>query len=72
MSLYLSSVFVGNLFVSGLNWMIENEKLPVDLAGPRYYWFFTALIAVTGVAFSLFASFYKEKTYIQGTGEAAG
>ena len=72
MSLYLSSVFVGNLFVSGLNWMIENEKLPVDLAGPRYYWFFTALIAVTGVAFSLFSSLYKEKTYIQGTGEAAG
>ena len=66
MSLYLTSVFAGNLFVALVNALIESGQLPFDLSGANYYWFFTAAIGVTGVGFSLFARLYRPKTYIQG------
>jgi POT family proton-dependent oligopeptide transporter len=69
MSLYMTSVFAGNLFVALVNSLIESNRLPIDLSGASYYWFFTIAIGVTGVGFSLFAWFYHPKTYIQGEEE---
>lgn len=69
MSLYMTSVFAGNLFVALVNGLIEHDRLPFDLSGASYYWFFTAAIGITGVGFSVFACFYHPKTYIQGDDE---
>lgn len=69
MSLYLTSVFAGNLFVALVNGLIENGNLPFDLSGARYYWFFTAAIGITGLGFSGFACFYRPKAYVQGEEE---
>jgi POT family proton-dependent oligopeptide transporter len=66
MSLYMTSVFAGNLFVALVNGLIEHNRLPFDLSGAKYYWFFTIAIGLTGIAFSGFACFYRPKTYIQG------
>ena len=66
MSLYMTSVFAGNLFVAVVNGLIEHNRLPFDLSGATYYWFFTAAIGITGLAFSVFACFYRPRTYIQG------
>jgi len=64
-SFYLLSVSLGNLFTAGVNFFIQNEDGTVKLQGANYFWFFTAIIAVTAVVFSIYAMFYKEKTYVQ-------
>lgn len=69
MSLYMTSVFVGNLFVAKVNAMIEDDSFPFDLGGANYYWFFTKCMAVTAVAFVVFAGFYRPKSYVQGAPE---
>jgi POT family proton-dependent oligopeptide transporter len=71
MSLYMTSVFAGNLFVAVVNGLIENGRLPFDLSGANYYWFFTAAIGIVGTAFSIFACFYRPKVYIQGEEDSA-
>lgn len=63
MSLYLSSVGVGNELTALINKAIDRKLLP--LAGANYYWFFTGVMAVTSIAFLPFAYFFKGKTYIQ-------
>ncbi|MCZ6655041.1 MAG: POT family MFS transporter [Planctomycetota bacterium] len=65
MSFYLVSVSIGNLFTAAVNFFIENEDGTSKLEGASYYWFFTALIAATAVAFLIVAKLYREKTYIQ-------
>jgi hypothetical protein len=55
--------------VALVNGLIEHDYLPLDLSGANYYWFFTAAIGLTGVAFSIFACFYRPRTYIQGEEE---
>jgi POT family proton-dependent oligopeptide transporter len=64
-SFYLLSVSLGNLFTSGVNFFIQNEDGSVKLEGATYFWFFTGIIAVTAVVFSIYARFYKEKVYVQ-------
>jgi proton-dependent oligopeptide transporter, POT family len=65
-SLYLLSISLGSSFVVILSWFIENPDGTSKLDGPAYYWFFTGLLAATGVLFCIAIQFYKGKTYIQG------
>ena len=65
MSFYLVSVSIGNLFTAAVNFFIQNEDGTSKLEGASYYWFFTALIAATAVAFLIVANLYRENTYIQ-------
>ncbi|MCH8152610.1 MAG: POT family MFS transporter [Planctomycetes bacterium] len=65
MSFYLVSVSIGNLFTAAVNFFIQNEDGTSKLEGASYYWFFTALIAATAVAFLIVAKLYRERTYIQ-------
>lgn len=66
MSLYLLTVFFGNLFTAGVNLFIQNEDGTSKLAGADYYWFFTAAMFITAVLFVGVASKYRVRSYIQG------
>ena len=76
MSLYLWSVSLGNLFVAGVNYFIQNEDKTSKLEGASYYWFFTAAMVVTALLFTVVVRFYKVREYIQeeagGPGPAGG
>jgi len=65
MGAFLMSVSIGNLFTSGVNFFIQNPDGTSKLAGPSYYLFFAATMAVTAILFVPVASWYKERTYIQ-------
>jgi POT family proton-dependent oligopeptide transporter len=71
MGLFLLSYAVGNLFTAAVNWLIQNEDGSRKLPGASYYWFFTVLMFVTTLLFCVYASFYREKTYIQDDAETA-
>jgi len=69
MGIYFLGVSLGNLFTSAVNagiGLLKGEDGTSALDGANYYWFFTALMAITAVAFIFFALRYKGETYIQG------
>jgi POT family proton-dependent oligopeptide transporter len=66
MGVYFLGISLGNLFTAAVNKIIQNEDGTSKLDGADYYWFFTALMAVTAVAFVFYAMRYKGRTYIQG------
>ena len=70
MGLFLMSVALGNVFVAVVNAFIQNPDGTSKLAGPDYYLFFAAAMAVTAVLFIPVAMWYKEKTYIQDEEDA--
>ena len=66
MSVFLSSVFIGNLLTSQVNAaMAANPDIKSALAGPAYYWFFAGLMLVTSVLMGLYARSYRGETYLQ-------
>ena len=66
MSVYLASVFIGNLLTSQVNAaMAANPDIKSALAGPAYYWFFAGLMLVTSVLMGLYARSYRGETYLQ-------
>ncbi len=71
MAFFLLSVTIGNLFTSAVNYFIQNPDGTVMLEGASYFWFFTALVAVTGVMFSLVIPFFKDRTILQSEETAA-
>src|SRR4051812_21247882 len=65
MSLFLGSVWLGNVFTSGVNKFIQNPDGTSKLPGASYYFFFTGLMTVTALGFIIVAYFYKEQAYLQ-------
>jgi POT family proton-dependent oligopeptide transporter len=72
MGVYFLGVSLGNFFTSGVNWFIQNEDGTSKLGGADYYWFFTILMVVFAAAFTVFANFYRGRTYIQGREDVVG
>lgn len=70
MAIFLLSVSMGNLFTSAVNSFIQNPDGTTSLEGASYYWFFTILIFVVGVLYTVAANFYKEKTHLQDHSKA--
>ncbi len=71
MAFFMMSVAVGNLFTSIVNFMIQNPDGEALLEGADYYLFFTVLMFVTAMLFTLVVRFYKGETYMQAVeGEA--
>ncbi len=67
MFLYLLPMSLGNGFTAMVNLFIVNDDGSLKLEGPSYFWFFDAIIFITGILFIGVVLFYKEKTYIQET-----
>jgi POT family proton-dependent oligopeptide transporter len=68
MGLFLLSVALGNFFTAYVNRVIvaETKKGNTLLDGANYYWFFTALMLLTAVAYVIWSQFYRGQKYIQG------
>jgi POT family proton-dependent oligopeptide transporter len=64
MAFFMLSIAAGNLFTSGVNFVIEGEGAAVYLEGANYYLFFTALMLVTAVAFTFVVRRYRDRTYL--------
>ncbi len=65
MGIFYLSVTFGNVFTAGVNYFVQNPDGSTKLKGADYYWFFTAMMLLSTVMFSIYAVFYREKTYIQ-------
>jgi POT family proton-dependent oligopeptide transporter len=70
MSLWLLSVAAGNFLTAMINILIQDEAGKSRISGTNYYLFFAAMMALTAVIFSLVASRYRYRSYLQGDGEA--
>ena len=66
MAFYMMSVAVGNTFVAGVNFFIQNPDGSSKLAGADYYLFFAGCMLATAIVFVPVALRYREQTYIQG------
>jgi len=69
MGIYLLGVSLGNLFTSGVNFLLDalkKEDGTTILEGPNYFIFFTGLMLVAAIAFSIYARTYRGATFIQG------
>ncbi|OYP38305.1 MFS transporter [Rhodopirellula sp. MGV] len=65
MSFYLLSVAFGNAITAFVNAVISNPDGTSKLEGALYYWFFTGLMLLAAVMFSIVASLYRGKEHIQ-------
>ncbi len=66
MSFYMASVATGNLFTSAVNFTIQGADGSNYLDGALYFWFFTALMAITALLFIAYSRRYREQRYVQG------
>ncbi len=66
MGIYFLGVSLGNLFVSLVNVVIQNDDGSTKLEGASYYMFFTVAMLITAVAFVFFAMIYRGRTFVQG------
>ena len=64
MAFFMLSISLGNLFTSAVNFFIQNPDGSSKLAGADYFLFFTALMLVTAVLFTLVARFCHGETYL--------
>ena len=71
MGLFLASIAIGNLFTALVNWFVQSDDGGSRLDGPSYYWFFTAVMAVTALLFVFVARNYKGQTFIQDEAPAS-
>ena len=65
MAVFFLSITLGNAFTAVVNIFIRNPDGTSKLAGPSYFWFFTAVMVVTAILFIPVAARYKVKEYIQ-------
>jgi POT family proton-dependent oligopeptide transporter len=70
MALFLMSVSLGNLFVTAVNFLIQNDDGTTKLNNVEYYLFFAGAMALSAVLFVPLAMWYQEKTYIQDADDA--
>ena len=63
-SLFLLSISLGNLLTSGVNFTLARVG-PEMLAGPNYYLFFAAIMAVATLSFIVAAGRYHGRTQLQ-------
>jgi POT family proton-dependent oligopeptide transporter len=64
MAFFMLSISVGNLFTSGVNFFIRNPDGSSKLAGADYFLFFTLLMLLTAMLFTLVVRYYRGETYI--------
>ncbi len=65
MAFFMLSISIGNLFTSAVNFFIQNPDGSSKLAGADYYVFFTLLMLITALLFTVVTRYYRGETYIQ-------
>jgi POT family proton-dependent oligopeptide transporter len=64
MAFFMLSISLGNLFTSGVNFFIQNPDGSSQLEGADYFLFFTLLMLVTAILFTLVVRYYRGVSYI--------
>jgi POT family proton-dependent oligopeptide transporter len=64
MAFFMLSISLGNLFTSGVNFFIQNPDGSSKLEGADYFLFFTLLMLVTAILFTLVVRYYRGVSYI--------
>ncbi len=73
MALYLASVSLGNVFVMGVNFFIQNPDGSSKLMGADYYFFFAGAMFVTAVLFIGVVKWYgNEQSQYRDDGSCVG
>lgn len=67
MAVYMSSIAIGNLFTSAVNFLIMTPEGTSRLAGANYFWLFAALMAVATLGFSWYGRRYHPSTLMQSS-----
>lgn len=62
-ALWLLTVSIGNLMVSGINQSIVNQGYFAQFTGADYYWLFCKIMLVVSAIFIVVAHFLKERPY---------
>jgi proton-dependent oligopeptide transporter, POT family len=65
MCAYLGAISLGNLFTSGVNFVIQRPDGSARLKGVPYFLFFVAVMWLASFLFVVFSRYYRGKTYIQ-------
>jgi POT family proton-dependent oligopeptide transporter len=68
MAFFTASVALGNLFTSGVNFLLLSQEGPGKLAGANYFWFFTGLMGATTILFALYSRYYRDAAYLHPVG----
>ena len=66
MAFFMLSIAAGNLFTSAVNFFIQNDDGSSKLAGADYFLFFTLLMLLTAIIFTLVVRFYRVESHLQG------
>ena len=69
MALFLMSASIGNLFTSGVNFVIARPGQPPALEGSSYFLFFAGLVFVAALLFVPVAQRFQDRSYIQEASE---
>ncbi|MDQ7000105.1 MAG: POT family MFS transporter [Mariprofundus sp.] len=64
MAFFMLSISAGNLFTSAVNFFIRNDDGSSKLAGADYFLFFTGLMLVTAIIFTVAARFYSGRRHL--------
>jgi len=64
MAFFMLSIALGNLFTSVVNFLIQNDDGSSKLAGADYFIFFTGLMLVTAITFTITARFYSGRRHL--------
>jgi POT family proton-dependent oligopeptide transporter len=64
MAFFMLSIAAGNLFTSGVNFLIRRPDGTARLAGADYFLFFTLLMLVTAVGFTWVARRFRGETHL--------
>uniref|UniRef100_A0A7C2NSM8 MFS transporter n=1 Tax=Schlesneria paludicola TaxID=360056 RepID=A0A7C2NSM8_9PLAN len=65
MAIFLSTVAIGNSLTALINYYLVDESGRPLFEGAKYFWLFTAMMAVASLGFLVVAATYRGKTYIQ-------
>jgi POT family proton-dependent oligopeptide transporter len=71
MAAWLFTVSMGDLFTAEVNRFILRPDGTTKMSDYQYYLFFAGLMLVTALIFAVVASFYRGRTYVQGSSDAA-
>jgi len=64
MAFFFLSVAMGNLFTSAVNFFLLDAAGGSKLEGAAYFWFFSILMFITALLFTLVIPFYREQTHL--------
>jgi POT family proton-dependent oligopeptide transporter len=70
MALWYLSVSAGNLIAAQVNNYLQDESGALTITGVQYYLFFAALMAGAAVVYVLYATTYREQTFLQESASA--